>query len=148
MARDEEMVEVDGNIYCNGRDSSVVLIGPFYPDDRYKVSVEGFLVPHIYLMKGTTQIGDFVAKPDPDGFDVYLDDRLVYQVKRANCGVWFALLANAMAVAAGRSCFGPNARPIDHFNVRIGPSPVTPESTMAALEESDARMRQSQKEPR
>lgn len=29
------------------------------------------------------------------------------------------IVATAMAVAAGRSCFGPNCRPLDPFNVKV-----------------------------
>lgn len=75
------------------------LIGPFNAGDYYSVRVEGHLLPHIKVRKGTGQ---------NDGkLDVLLDDRLSFVMDDEPS--IFLLVAHAMAVAAGYSCFGENS---------------------------------------
>ena len=88
------------------------IIGPFRGDGYY-VSVGGFKVPHILLIK---------RKDLPKGYwECVLDGRLAHDMPTREVLRWMPLVANAMAVAAGYSSFGENCRPSNPYQVRIGP---------------------------
>lgn len=89
--------------------SGVEFIGPF-SEVYHKVSVDGFLVPHIKAMK----LAD-------GGWSILLDDRLAYDFPawEAEGPQLMRLVANAMAVAAGYGAFGENSVEINPFKCRI-----------------------------
>jgi hypothetical protein len=100
---------------------NVTLIGPFVGTNDYVLSVNGYRVPYMSVREGTeAPTGDFQrTSPDPKAWDVTVDGRMVWSVPKEGAGAWFALMANAMALAAGRTCFGENARVNDPFGVRV-----------------------------
>lgn len=78
-------------------DASVSFIGPFQPEHR--ISCGGYRVPHI------------TAFPQANGaIALCLDGRFSKEVSQEEAKQWIWFLANAMAVAAGYSCFGSNSR--------------------------------------
>lgn len=91
------------------------LIGPFSPPPYHKVSVDGYLVPHLYIYKR----GD----TDTD-WTVVLDSRFEYDVNDGELRRFMPLIANAMAIAAGYSCFGENSQLSNRYQTQIGMLPI------------------------
>lgn len=90
------------------------IIGPFScPEYSYAV-IDGYKVPYIKLLPGT---GENDGK-----LSIVLDDRMSFIFDDAgHVDTMLALLANAMAVAAGYSCFGKNSvKDPNPFQVRMG----------------------------
>lgn len=81
--------------------SVVELVGPFVSREPYRLTVDGCRVPHVEFFK--------VA----DGtFEGTVDGRMtVLGLTEEEVQKWGWLLANAMAVSAGLSHFGPDAQP-------------------------------------
>ncbi len=88
------------------------ITGPF-PGQRFFLSVGGYKVPHVELR----------PLPEESEFDwmLLVDGRLGHDVKTEEISYWAPALANAMAVAAGYSCFGENCQPSNPYRVRFGP---------------------------
>ena len=101
---DDKIVEFPGNY-------GTEIEGPF-PGERYFVIVGGYKVPHLELRK----------EPDQSEWDwcMVIDDRLGHLIKTQELFYWAPAIANAMAVAAGYSCFGENCQPANPFKVRFG----------------------------
>lgn len=78
------------------------IIGPFTEPEWSYAVIDGYRVPHIKLVRGTGQ---------NDGkTEIHLDSRLIYAFSEGDqLDLFLHLLANAMAVAAGYSCFGANS---------------------------------------
>lgn len=83
------------------------LIGPFR-NDEYVLSVDGYQVP---LIK---------AYPMEDGgWAVHLDERFYTELTLEEIEQTGWLLANAMAIAAGYSCFGENCVPSNPYKTQL-----------------------------
>jgi hypothetical protein len=108
--------------------NNVKLIGPFVGTDDYVVCVDGYRVPYVRVREGTVGPTEHFQKTelDPKAWDVTVDGRMVWSVPKAGAGAWFALMANAMALAAGRTCFGEHARVNDPFGTRVQDLTPTP----------------------
>ena len=80
----------------------VSLVGPFIRREPYILVVDGYRVPHVEFFK------------EPDGtFSATVDGRMsVLELTEPEIKKWGYVLANAMAVSAGLSCFGENAQPM------------------------------------
>jgi hypothetical protein len=78
------------------------IIGPFLEPEWSYATVDGYKVPLIKIVQG---------KGENDGkIEFHLDGRFVYIFDDAgDIDVLLPLLANAMAIAAGYSCFGKNS---------------------------------------
>lgn len=97
---------------------NVTLVGPF-EDGSYRLVVEGLEVPYLRVRGGSRTLGNFRGELDPSGWDVILDGRLLFHVPKDRAEQTFLLVANAMAVGAGWSCFGPNRTKLDPFGVKV-----------------------------
>ncbi len=82
--------------------STVELVGPFVSREPYRLVVNGCRVPHVEF---------FMA---PDGtFEGTVDGRMtVLGLTEEEIQKWAHLLADAMAVSAGLSHFGPEANQV------------------------------------
>ena len=107
---------------------NVKLIGPFVGTNDYVVCVGGYQVPYMRVCEGSEEPTDHFHKTAPDArsWDVVVDGRMVWTVPKAGAGAWFALMANAMALSAGRTCFGEHARVNDPFGTRMQDLPPAP----------------------
>lgn len=85
----------------------VEYVGEFQ-DRYYKISVCGFLVPKLKARKS-----------DSGEWSVTLDGRFSIDVKEDEMQRWVWILANAMAISAGYSCFGENCVPLNIYKTRI-----------------------------
>ena len=89
----------------------VELVGPFIDHYTYRVSVDGYLVPHIKAM---------LQSGTEDTWNLSLDERCCLEsVPGDALRQWLPFLANAMAVAAGYSSHGENSQQVNPFNVRF-----------------------------
>lgn len=89
------------------------IVGPFIAPEYSYVTIDGVKIPYIKLVPG---------KDENDGkLEIYLDNRFVYILEdTGDRDTWLNLLANAMAIAAGYSCFGENGvKNPNPFNVRM-----------------------------
>ncbi len=87
----------------------IELIGPMLIGGHYNVAIDGYLVPFIKVDGGGREW--CVTVRDHLAFDLMLERPALEQVLR--------VIACAMAVAAGWSCFGENAKPLEPFRTRI-----------------------------
>jgi len=86
------------------------LIGPFKIYEYYSVRARGCKVPHIHCRK----LGG-----EQDGYiEVILDNRMSYLIGEDEAEVVLALVADAMAVAAGYPCMGATEK-MNPFNVKL-----------------------------
>jgi len=95
----------------------VELVGPFV--EEWRVTVRGYRVPHL------------TAIPSADGASVSLclDERFLIVGTDEEVRKWIPFLADAMAVAAGWSCHGEQATPLNRFKTRmtgLGPTDLEP----------------------
>lgn len=81
------------------------IIGPF-PD--YRVTIDGYEVPDLRAVRVNGMIS--MTLDHRFGCDIPDDEH-------AHSIIWF--IANVMAVAAGYSCFGENAKPANPFKCRM-----------------------------
>lgn len=90
----------------------VELIGPFVSREPYRLVVDGCRVPHVEFFK------------QADGnFEACVDGRMsVLDLAEAEIQKWGHVLANAMAVSAGLSHFGPDAKAAPFASRMIGVS--------------------------
>lgn len=95
----------------------VKIIGPFVAE--YRLTVRDFRVPYMS------------AFPMQDGsWNLVCDERFMIECTDDELRKWLPYLADAMAVAAGFSSFGENARPVNPFAVRmsaLGPDDLKPD---------------------
>lgn len=89
------------------------IVGPFTAPEYSYVRIDGYRVPYIKIVKGTG--------PTDGKLEVHLDDRFVYIFDDpGETDIMLHLVANAMAVAAGYSCFGENSvKDPNPFKVRM-----------------------------
>lgn len=75
-------------------------INPFPKLESCEITVDEYLVPNIqaHLLKGTE-----------DEWSVILDQRFGITASGEEIKKWMPIVANAMAIAAGYSCFGENS---------------------------------------
>jgi len=111
------MFEVDGTEH--GLES----IGPF---SQWKIKLDGYRVPYLS------------GRVDDQGmFHLSLDERFGIEVpeKYAHQVVW--LIANALAIGAGYSCFGENSQIANPFKCKLSGLSIAPdneaEETLARL---------------
>lgn len=93
-------------------DQRVTVEGP-HVDGSYKVTCKGKLVPHLAVRENLNGIG-FSSTPEEAATYVLVevDERMSWWVRRDELASTLALLANAMAVAAGFACWlGPRLDP-------------------------------------
>lgn len=88
----------------------VDLFGPFAHGNHYEVMVEGQSIPGIK-----------VYETDDGQLSVTLDGRFGVTTTRDELERWAWFIANAMAVAAGYTCFGRDARPSNPFGLLAVP---------------------------
>lgn len=124
-------------IDCN---FGIVLHGPFHGTDDYKVGLDGKLVPYLRVREGAKILGHFASEPDPTTWEVVLDGRMSWMVPKEHAGCVLSLLANGIALGAGRACFGGPL--VDPFNVGIGALPID-----ARHERAKSILRDVNKEP-
>jgi len=92
---------------------------PYGPFERWPVSLDGHDVPHVEV------------RPTPDGkFYICVDRRFIIHkaVTQEELDNWMPIMANAMAVAAGYSCFGESSAPINPYKVKVGKLDAPPPS--------------------
>lgn len=88
------------------------IIGPFASPEYHVAVIDGYLVPHIKLVPKTGA--------DDGKTEIHLDERFIYIVDTSDLDVFLHLMANAMAIAAGYSCFGENSvKDPNPFKVRM-----------------------------
>ena len=88
----------------------IELIGPMLrKQNDFDVVIDGYRVPHVTVEGGGNEWN--IAIHGRLTFDLCVNRQALEQVLR--------ILAAGMAVASGRSCFGPNGRPLDPFNVKV-----------------------------
>jgi hypothetical protein len=85
----------------------IEIVGPF---QEYKVTLDGFRVPHI----------NAIPMPD-DQVEIVLDGRFGMEgpVSREEFNRWLPILANAMAISAGYSCHGENCTLLNQHKIRM-----------------------------
>ena len=88
---------------------SAEYIGPF--ENYYEVTVDGYKVPRIKANK--------VHNGDGDEWDLLLDDRFSIIATGEEIEKWLWIVANAMAIGAGYSCFGENSVKINEYKCAI-----------------------------
>jgi len=81
------------------------IIGPF---DEYRVTVNGYQVPDLQARRVNGLI--CLSLSNSLGCDIPDDERALPIID---------FIANAMAVAAGYTCFGENSQPINQFRRRL-----------------------------
>jgi len=82
--------------------------GPFV-ETFYKLSVDGYLIPFIVGRK----------RGDGGEWSLTLDSRFGLDTNEEELARWLPFLSDAMAIAAGYSCFGEHSRVMSRFNNRI-----------------------------
>lgn len=96
-------------------------IGPF---SVYKLRLGGYRIPQL---QGRLIDGMWHFK---------LDERFGCEVpERYGCEVAW-MIANALAIGAGYSCFGENSQPINPFNCRMHGISLSPDLEMAEITDS------------
>ena len=86
-------------------ETGLEIIGPF---NDYRVTIDGYEVPKLRAVRVNGLIS--MTLDHRFGCDIPDDNR-------AQSIIWF--IANVMAVGAGYSCFGEDARPANPFNCRL-----------------------------
>lgn len=82
--------------------------GPFENSYPYRITVDGFEVPKVQ------------GKKMEDGtWRFLLDGRFEWDATEAEVQQWMWIVANAMAIGAGYSCFGENSKPLNPFTRRL-----------------------------
>lgn len=76
----------------------------FFTRERTEVIMGGHLVPYLNVIRPSEEGGDW---------HVVLDDRFGLDCTEEELARWIPFVANAMAVAAGRSSHGENSYPIN-----------------------------------
>ena len=72
------------------------------------ILVDGCRIPHCMVMlQGSPGDHQLVLNGN---LSILVDNRMAFDVPVESAAAWLRLLANAMAVAAGMTCFGPHAR--------------------------------------
>lgn len=71
-------------------------IGPFV--EEWRVTCDGYVVPKL---RAIVQEGDHII--------LTMDDRFMIEGSREEVSKWVPMLANALAIGAGYSCFGQNS---------------------------------------
>ena len=82
-------------------------------NDDGSIELRGVAVPYLKVLRYDDR---------DDVVSILVDDRMAWDVPLAACEAVVEMAANAMAVAAGWSCFGPRRRRIDAF----GGDPIPP----------------------
>lgn len=88
----------------------IKLIGPF-SDEHYRANIDGFVVPDLVVHKKNGAKDGEVT--------VVLDGRFCIDVDEDQLDPWLWIVANAMAIGAGYSCFGEHCQPVNKFKVRM-----------------------------
>lgn len=80
------------------------------PDESYKASVEGYIVPYVRI-----------RRPSPVEYTIVLDERMAFELDGDEQAMkdTIIIVANALAIGAGFTCFGQHRRPMDRFGVRV-----------------------------
>ncbi len=90
--------------------TDIELIGPMSRQQgNFDVAMDGYLVPYVTVEGGGQEWG--ITIDGRLGFDIVCNRQTLEQCLR--------ILAAGMAVAAGRSSFGKNCRPVDLFNIKV-----------------------------
>lgn len=80
--------------------SKIATVGPFH-SEHYEVTIDGYQVPKLKALK---------RKGAQDGIiTLVLDGRFAIDIPDDQLDPWLWLVANAMAIGAGYSCFGENS---------------------------------------
>jgi hypothetical protein len=82
-------------------------IGAF-SGEYYRITVEGYKVPHI-----------IVRKLENDKWDLVLDERFSITASGEEIQRWMWWVANAMAIAGGFTSFGENSLPMHPYNCKM-----------------------------
>jgi len=81
--------------------------GPF-SGEYYVATVDGYKVPFVEL-----------RKVDENNWDLLLDGRFSVQASGDEIQRWLWIVANAMAISAGYSCFGENSKKLNPYKRKI-----------------------------
>jgi hypothetical protein len=90
-----------------GQEGSIQLHGPI-EKRRWLITIDGFLVPHLE-----------VRHLDGDRLSLCLDDRFEIDCPKEEANMFVWMIANAMAISAGYSCFGEHAKPLNPFMRKV-----------------------------
>jgi len=80
-------------------------IGPFA--EYYRIMVDGYLVPKITAVKIEENL-----------WNITLDERYGITAPGEEIQKWMWIVANAMAIGAGYSCFGENSQIINQYSIK------------------------------
>lgn len=77
---------------------------------RYRFALHGFKVPRVEgrIVPGSETL-----------WKIVLDGRFSIEARQEELASWLWLVANAMAIGAGFSCFGENSQPANPYGTRI-----------------------------
>lgn len=75
---------------------------------KYKITVDGFELPKVKGRKNSDGTWSFL-----------LDERFEITVSENDVQSWLWIVANAMAIGAGYSCFGENSNPLNPYARRM-----------------------------
>jgi hypothetical protein len=75
-------------------------VGPFH-SEYYQVTIDGYQVPKLKALKRSGAQDGIIT--------LVLDGRLAIDIADDQLDPWLWLVANAMAIGAGYSCFGENS---------------------------------------
>ena len=92
--------------------TEVRVIGPF---ERFKVKVDGYIVPRLEIVPVEGTDGDL----DGELVTVLVDEHFCGFCTKEEVQRWAPLIANAMAVASGFTCHGENSRPANPYKDRV-----------------------------